>query len=52
MIRFDTEQLNNFLQIKNLNLNRTDYKKFRDERVAGSDFPQLTRDIIRDEALT
>ncbi len=47
--RFNTEQLINFLRTKNLNLNITDYKKIRDERVAGSDFLQLTREILRAE---
>ena len=47
--RFNTEQLIDFLQTKNLYLNNTDYKKIRDERVAGSDFLQLTRKILRAE---
>ncbi|CAG8579021.1 569_t:CDS:2 [Paraglomus brasilianum] len=47
--RFNTKQLIGYLRTKNLNLNNTDYKKIRDERVAGLDFLQLTREILRSE---
>jgi hypothetical protein len=49
MKRYNTEQLIIYLQSKNLNLSRTDYRKFRDEKVDGSDFLKLTRDILSGE---
>ncbi|CAG8710771.1 4688_t:CDS:2, partial [Funneliformis caledonium] len=45
--RYSTEQLINFLRTKNLNLNKTDYNKIHDQRVAN--FLQLTREILRAE---
>ncbi len=47
--RFNTEQLICYLRTKDLNLNNNDYKKIRNERVAGLDFLQLTREILRSE---
>ncbi|GBC10865.1 hypothetical protein RclHR1_09970005 [Rhizophagus clarus] len=46
---FNTEQLINFLQAKNtsLGLNITDFKKFHDQRVYGSDFLKLTIEKLR-----
>ncbi|CAG8456719.1 1620_t:CDS:2 [Paraglomus occultum] len=46
---FNTEQLIRYLQTKNLSRNNTDYKKIRNERVAGLDFLQLTREILCSE---